>query len=539
MADLNLVSTPPFNVNGLSLSASRNPIQFRFETDTIGSANYAYCWIWVQGPSIAATTPLTFNGKTYTASNDPAFGQYLTTTAHTTLEVCQSIVLMLADDPDNYEYEFSVITSGFFATPTVFATAKQPGSAYDITLAVGTGLTILGNFSGTDQYRGQSLDNYKVWAELYTNDAFGFAQYLNTVPAFSPGNRLLAYYPLVFNQTNQMTFDVFGTVDTQVGYQSPDTAVGIHLQTAPTKAFFIQYGESFTPAGMENELRNIKGKSNVFYAVNSALATLAPNVMARYIARQPIQAFLTDQPLTRSVRTTDTTWLSFIHYSPNGSQRWIGAFIQAVFYDETSATVGTRFITQMSNGYHTMRIDPLSWNMAGYESTSGKLVKRYDVYLMESLNAGFTGAYKFSELRSFVIDRLCQSTGMIQFAWLETIGGWAGFSFFGEILTDIERAARVYDRGRAVDYSPSDQMMSVQEVDYSFVNSAFSGTVDQVTYQWLRDSILKSVAVYIIASGVLIPIVITGHSAKSSTEDFTYSLGLTFTLSAPVNGIAG
>jgi hypothetical protein len=534
MADLNLISTPVFNSDGLSLSASRNPIQFKFETDVIGSPNYAYTWIHVVGPTIVAGTEIEFNGTTYTASDDPAFGQFLTTTAHTRTEVAQSITLMLRDDPNNYEYEVQTITQGFLV-PMVFITAKQPGTAYNISITVGAGFFLLGNLSGSDEYRGQSLEGYKVWAELYTNDAFAFAQYLNAVPSFSPGNRLLAYFDLKFDAANEMTFDVHGLCDSEVDYQPPSTAIGIYRQDAPLKAFFVEYGESFTPAGMENELRNVKGRSNVFYAANGALGTLAPNNLTDYTKRQPLQKFLTDQPVTRSIRTTDISWLTFIHYSPNAQQRWIGAFIQAIFYDDSTAVVGTLFKTQMSNGYHTMRIDPLSWGMANYEQSQGMLVKRYDVYLVESLNAAFTGAYKFSELRSFVIDRLCPSDGMLEFAWLETIGGWAGFTFFGELLTDIDRSPRTFDRGRAVDYTPYDQMATVQQVDFAFINTAHSGVVDETTYQWLRDSLLKSAAVYIVAGGQLVPIVVTAHSAKSGTEDFTYQLAITFRLSAPIN----
>jgi len=536
MADLNLVSTPIFNGNGLSLSASRNPMQFTFETEVIGASNYAYAYVWLQGPNIVAGTQLVFNGTTYTAADDPAFGQFLTTTASTLLQVCQSAVLMLRDDPNNYEYEFQVINAGA-PIPMIFITAKKPGTAYDIALTVGAGLVIWGNLPGSNEYRGQLLEGYKVWMELYTNDAFAFAQFLNSVPAWSPGNELLAYYDLKWDASNQMTFDVFGTVDTQVGYLSPNTATGIYRQSVPTKAFFVEYGESYIAAGNENPTRNIIGRSDVFYALNSALPTLAANDLTAYIARQPLQKFLTDAPLSRTVRGTDITWLAFIHYSPNATQRWIGAYIQANFYDGTTAVVGTFFKTQMQNGYQTMRIDPASWGMESYEISVGKLVQSYQVYLVESLNSLFTGAYKFSELRTFEIDRLCQSEGMLQFGWLETIGGWTGFTFFGELLTDIERAARTFDRGRATDYSATDQMQTVQQVDYAYVNTAFSGTINATTYNWLRDSMLKSAAVYIVAGGQLIPIVITGHSAKSSTEDFTYQLAVTFQLSAPVNVI--
>jgi len=536
MADLNLIETPLFNGNGLSLSASRNPMQFKFTTGTVGTSNYAYAYVYVQGPTVLVGAQIVFNGRIYTASNDPAYGEFLTTTAHTRLQVAQSIQLMLMDDPNNYEYEFQVINTGA-PTPMVFITAKQPGSAYDISLTLGAGMFLWGNLPGTNQYRGQALTDYKVWAELYTNDAFSFAQFLNSVPAWSPGNRSLAYYDLIFDASNEMTFDVFGVCDTQVGYQSPNMSAGIFRQTVATKAFFIEYGESYVPAGMTNEQRNIVGRSNVFYAVNGALPTLAANDLLNYTKRQPLQAFLTNQPALRSVRTTDYTWLSFIWYSPTNVQRWVGLYIQAVFYDDTSAVVGTFHKTQMSAGYHTMRVDPASWGMETYEGTVGKLVKRYDVYLVESLNALFTGAYKFSELRQFEVDRLCPSDGMIQFGWLETIGGWAGFTFFGELLTDVNREVSVFDRGRAVDYSTTDQMTTVQQVSFDYVNTAFSGTIDETTFNWLRDSLLKSAAVYIVAGGAMIPVVIVAHSAKSSTDEFTFALSVSFRLSAPVNVI--
>jgi len=72
MADLNLIETPLFNGNGLSLSASRNPMQFKFTTGTVGTSNYAYAYVYVQGPTVLVGAQIVFNGRIYTASNDPA-----------------------------------------------------------------------------------------------------------------------------------------------------------------------------------------------------------------------------------------------------------------------------------------------------------------------------------------------------------------------------------------------------------------------------------------------------------------------------------
>jgi len=83
----------------------------------------------------------------------------------------------------------------------------------------------------------------------------------------------------------------------------------------------------------------------------------------------------------------------------------------------------------------------------------------------------------------------------------------------------------------------TDQMTTVQQVSFDYVNTAFSGTIDETTFNWLRDSLLKSAAVYIVAGGAMIPVVIVAHSAKSSTDEFTFALSVSFRLSAPVNVI--
>ena len=540
MANLNLSPNQFTNANGLSLSASNNPIQFTFTTDIIGSSNYAYAYIHVQGPSITAGETITFNGRIYTASDDPAFNEFLTTTAHTRLQVAQSIAITLRNDPNNYGYDVQVYTQGAIM-PMVFIAAKQPGSAYDITLAlsIGSGFNIFGNQGGSDKYRGQQLSSYKVWAELNTNSNIAFAQFLNSVPAFSPGNELLAYYDIQWPASNAMTIDVAGVVNTQLAYERPNTTTGIYRQTSPIKPFFLEYGESFTPSGAVNELRNVIGRSNVFYAVNGALPTMAPNDLREYTKRQSLQLFLTEQPDNRMVRPTELNWLTFIWYSPGSAQHWIGAFIQAEFYDNSVVTVGTLFKQLMAPGYHTMRIDPNAWGMPTLEANQGKLVKAYSVYLVESLTASFTTAYKFSKIHNFVIDRLPASEGLISFAWLETIGGWSGFSFFGEVQTNISRDISDYERSRGTSYNSQDIMLGVARVGYDYANTASSGTLDLATYNWLRDSLLKSVQVYVVSGTTLIPIVIVAHEAKSGTNDFTFSLIVTFRLSAPVNTMNG
>lgn len=537
MANLNVSSEPTQNSDGLAVVAAHNPIQFKVTTDTIGTDNYAYAWIQVTGPTITSGTVIEVNGTAYTASDDPGFGQYLTTTSSTLLEIAQSIAAMLSNDPGNYEYGFEVLPSGPY--PMVFMVAIKPGSEYNISLTVGTGIAVFGNLAGSDKNRGQSLQDYKVWVELYSNELVGFAQYLNSSPAFSPANRLVAAYDLNWHPTNEMTFDVSGSCSSYTASPRPSTATGIFRQSEPVRAFFIRYGESYVPAGKQNPRRVQIGQSDVFYTVNSALGTLAPNSMLTYASRQPSQKLLTEEPTSRSVRTTDTTWMTFLHYSPGAVQRWVGAYIQATFYDDTTAVVGTFFKTAVQNGYHTMRIDPASWAMTSFEQSQGKLVKLYDVYLVESLNANFTGAYKFSEIRRFEIDRTCPSGGMVQFAWVDSLGGWSGFTFFGELTTDIEREIATYSRGRSDNYTSTDIVEAVSSVGFAYSNTAYSGLMDGVTFRWLRDSMLKSHSVNIIAGTALIPVVIVGHSAKSSTEDFTYSLSVTFQLSAPVNVVTG
>lgn len=539
MADLNLTDTPPFNVNGLSLSASRNPISFTFETDTIGTSNFAYAWVHLSGPAVAPDIEFEFNGRIYTAKDDPAYGEFLTTTSHSLLQVCQSLVLTLRDDPNNYQYEFEVSTGGAF-TPMLFVRARQNGSAYDIALTLGAGFTLIANISGSDQYRGQLLEDYKIWVDLNHNPAFAFAQYLGTVPTTVSGNQILATYDLKFDPGNSHVFDVHGVVDTQVDYEYPDMTVGIHRQLSPIKAFFIEYGESYIPVGMENPVKNIIGRSNVFYAVNSALATLAENDLQDYTKRSPLQKFLTEQPVSRSIRTTDISWLSFIWYSPSVGQRWCALHVIATFYDGTSTVVGNVQTTQMLPGYNTIRVDPESWGMASFEITQGQLVRGYDIYLIEATNAGLTGNSKFSELRHFELDRLCEGNSPIQFAWLETIGGWSGFSFFGESITEIDRSYGTFDRGRKrAGFTTQDQMVTVLEVDYSHSTTCHSGTVDVETFRWLRDSLLKSIAVFVVSGSQMFPVVITGHQAKSGTNDLTFSLAITFRLSAPQNTLRG
>lgn len=538
MADLNLTGTPYFNSDGLSVSASHNPITFTFETNQIGSANYAYLWLYVQGPTISAGASLTFNGRTYTASDDPEFGEFLTTAANTRLEVAQSLMLTLRDDPNNYQYEFQVISTGFMS-PSVFAMAKKTGAAYNVTasVSVGSNLTIFQVFNGTDQYRGQALESYKIWANLITNDGFLFASYLNSVPSFSPGNKVLAMYDLKWASDNKHYIDVSGVCNSQVNYEAPNTAIGIYRQQSPLKAFFVEYGESYIPTGNENEIRKISGRTSMFYVLNSALPTLTSNDLRGYYQRGPLQKFLTEQPISRQIRVTDTSWLSFLFYSPNAVSRWIGIQIYAFYYDGTSANVGIFSKTQMSNGYHTARIDPASWGMTSHENSTGKLVEHYEVYLVESLNAAFTSTTKFTEARTFTIDRLCPSDGLIQFAWLETIGGWTGYSFFGESTTDVNRDASVFQRGRKNVYAITDQMETVKAIDFEYQSVANSGAIDLTTFRWLRESLLKSAAVYLVSGSQLFPIIILSHQAKSSTNDFVFGMSITYKLSAPVTTI--
>ena len=534
MANLNLTSSPTPNTDGVALSASHNPIQFRFQTDAIGSPNYAYAWVYVQGPTILVGTTFEFNGTTYTASDNPAFGEFKTTTASTRLEVAQSMMLMLRNDPNNYEYEFQVSDVGAF-TPMLYLQAKKAGSLYNMSIVVSAGLSIFGIFVGSDQFRGQSLQDYKVWATLIHNPAYRFAQFIGTPPSWSPGNQILADYDLAWSDDNTSVIDIAGVANTLVDYERPNIAIGIHRQESAISAFFLEYGEKYIPSGQENEQVNLISRSDVVYVLNSALPTLNQNDLSQYYQRQPAQKLLTTQPTTSTVRTQGKSLLSFIWYHPTLSYAWIGVYVQAVFYDGSTAIVGTFSKTQVQSGYHTVRVDPESWAMTSFENSQGKLVQSYQVYLVESLNPAFGGAYKFSELRTYIVDRVCLSGSLVEFVWLEPIGGWASYSFYGELVGDVDRSPSLYDQGRKNDFDIHDQMLSVSQVEFGYVSSVTTAEMDFPTFSWLRDSLLKSPVVYIVSGSSLIPIVIVGHEAKSGTNDFTFSLGVTFNLSAPSN----
>lgn len=539
MADLNLTQSPPETTNGLAVSATRNPIVYLFESNSIGSPVNAYGLLNVTGTVTEGDT-ITLNGRTYTAKDDPAIGgsEFISSVSSTALQVAQSIKAMLEADASLYAYHFEVQGAIF---PIIYILAKQPGTQFNVTLSVSSaGLGVLGTTLGQNQYRGQLLEGYKTWAKLYTNPAWSFAQYLNAQPPFSTTNQLRGYFDVPYTVGNRMPIDLAVLLDGATLHNPPLLSTGIQNQVAPTVAYFLEYGEEYIPSGSGNPIQRTIGRTDVAYAFNSALSTLAANDLRDYLGRQPLQKFLTSEPTSRSIRTDDRTYLAWLWHEPTNAVRWMALRVIATFYDGTSATAGDYHSQQVSSGYNVLRVDPESWNMTGFESTQGKLVERYQVYLVEATNPALTGAYKFSELREFVIDRQCPGNGPMRFVWLDPIGGWCGFTFYGELITEAQRTIARYSRSRrSSGYALTDTMDAVSEVKETLVNTSSTGDVDAVTFRWLRDSLLRSTMVYVVGGSSLFPVLIEGHDGKSGTNDLTFSLSVTWRLSAPMNAMRG
>lgn len=538
MADLNITSQPPATTAGLAVSATRNPIVFVLESNPIGSPVNAYGLLQVTG-TVSAGDTIVLNGSTYTASDDPQENgaEFISGAASTFLQVAQSIKAVLEGDPSLYAYHFEVQGVIF---PTIYILATNPGTQYNVTLSTtGGAITVLGTSPGQDQYRGQSLESYKAWAKLYTNSAWGFAQYLNAQPPFSTTNKLRGFFDMAYLQ-NSMPVDVSLLLDGATSHTPPSLSAGFQSMQSPTVAYFIEYGEEFIPSGSTNPIQRVVGRSKVGYGLNSAIGTLDQNDMRQYVSRQPLQKFLTSEPLSRYIRGNDRSWLSFLWHEPTNAVRWIAVRVIATFYDGTSSTVGDFHSMQAAPGYNAIRIDPESWNMAGYETTNGKLVERYQVYLVESANPTMTASYKLTELREFVIDRQCPGDGAIRFVWLDPIGGWCGFTLYGELVTEARRTVSTFRRSRRIaGWAATDVMDAVSEISETIANTSSSGDVDAITFRWLRESMLRSTMVYVVGGSSLFPVVIESHEAKSGTNDLTYSLSVTWRLSAPMNSMRG
>jgi len=532
MANVNIEQQPPI-LGGVGIHAGHSPVVLEFSTELTGSANQnAFLSFRVTSPVIVGDT-FVFHGTTYTASNDPGAGEFLTTTASTTGQVIESIARMLQDDPDvNYAYLFEPNT----ATSTIAITAILPGTQWNIPYTLPSPFVFLFLLSGQDSTRGMQFPDYMVWVEVFVNPFVSFAN-----PSLgTTGNTLEGLLMKPYLASNRMTFDLSAYVQSMLEVSKPDLALGLFLTVGNWVQYSWRYGEQYTRPGFTNPLRTQIGQSGSRYALKSALPNNDTTNLLPYY--QTSRNWLTNQRTNRLIQPMgDYDWLYFIWYDvlPATGAKFLALSLRITWIDGTQFDAGRFFSAQGVDGVYGVRVDPDAFGMPAIELLQNKVVASYQINLVQSSSPAFTSFSIISEAFTFVIDRKCNEYAEYPFVWLEPIGSFAGYTFRGITKTTPERAAQVMLR--SVDLAnpkSSNQVRATRQVDFSVSYQTFSGLVDKATFDWLRDSLFSSPCVFVIIDDELHAVIVTGTNAEDQSDQDTAGVSITWQFTQPNNTIA-
>ena len=283
MAAIEIIKSPNPDVSGVILSATNSavPYQVKTEDQTFSSTKSILTFRLVG--TMSAGDMFSINGVSYMASDDPGFGEFASSAIATTDQIGDSIVQILNADPnmDKYHIEFDTSVN------EVTITSLLDGSIFTITATYSPISSPSGpffqivTFDGQNSSKGMGYIDYTVWVNVYTSRDFQFGDI--STPGLGLANRYKMLLDKPFVAKNEHNFDVSGVVGNELSFSPPQLGTGIIEDSTDLIAYWLEYGEAFTPTGLTNKQRYKVGSTNIRWGINAAAHPHAPNDMLCYM----------------------------------------------------------------------------------------------------------------------------------------------------------------------------------------------------------------------------------------------------------------
>lgn len=273
--------------------------------------------------------------------------------------------------------------------------------------------------------------------------------------------------------------------------------------------------------------------SNVLYIFNGYDYTLNPNDISDYVY-DGTKGFdtvkpLTNQPIKKYV-DGQNEYFSFIFSDAQHALNLSNEYnlgLTYKYYTQSGEYISSqtkhnknRKIFKVVN---TVKLNP---NISGVESSSNKVVGYFTVGLSRN------GSVVSNELRYDVIPS-CYNK-ILEFAFLNRLGGWDTFNFNGEWSNDfkLDESTNIF-KTLLPNYSISDEIESVYSKTMNEVFSVQSSSIGYNTVEWLKE-LAASKAVYELSTKRYV--IIQDLNLKYNSKDNQYQVEMKYRYSDTING---
>lgn len=540
------------------LLAGENPIIIQLQTHTNSSAAYSSTKFIISdllhdGFSISFNTNFgyqkTFYSKGYIVKDSYFLAGFITDAlgnpivATTESEIACSLAEALQRDlvlSNNYYINYS--------SHTVTLNAKSPSAIYDLDgftttiknehgTTVSTGITRTTLTTGNAPFEGGIVDDYNLYVEVYeSGKEYG-------APLVQGDFNRVTELQLPFSQDNIHKFDISNICKSFLHTPKPNFALTTATYNVDyIKYFYVRYGESYPLiAGNNSSTRKKeKGVTDFKLVMNAGLDFTLPNVMNVYSGATSYPditgvKFLTNSPSLKKSRREGRELLYILIGKDIHTD--IKLYYDLLFWDGTTSTNNLRLdLGTFTSNYGGAWIIPtgfLALGLDSVESGTGKKIKKVDVYLRSNSN---TTAY--SEIKSYKYDYQ-EPTSRYGVAFLNKLGTYDTFDFFGLVTNDINRTSNTYllpininTDGSVVEGSKNSGAFDTKLNKKITVNS---GLISESEFNWLIE-LLSSNEIYSYDDADKY---LTVDSFKYATTNQTneYNIEVTFIESLPQNNV--
>lgn len=517
------IGIEPDSALGIAAVASQSPVVFRLNSNELTPSPATNGGAFLTAGTIGDGDRVIIDGITYTARANPGPLEFLYAPTGSLAEVSDAwwdLSERINQDPRlNYKVRCSVL-SNFGVQLVVTSLVKGLGKLPAISVTGGISLSL---FAGTNKYFGQQFDDYKVYVDIYAKPsvAFDVSTINPSIDDYRPGRVYQDY-----QDDNNYDFDLSGLISSQAFPTTPDPAmIAIVRFSSATAAFYLYYGEYYTPSG-GNGPRHFPVKTPVGYyqIVNGVVLPDEDNTLTPYYNTASPVFYLTRSPLKRLIRNADVTWLYFLD---NGQFDYVGVEVTHTFHDGTTFTQAFKWIKASQPGLNGFRCDPEAIGLALVDASQAKTTMVYEVIVKASNDPGLGGATNYTRPKQFQIDHARQKFEGVKLVWLEPLGGYTGWTFYGQQESVVERDRQERTRNRDI------VTKSVETSDYLVgVNKSTtvgSGPVNVDTFEWLRDSLSGSADVYYIdENDELVSVEVTQLQGQYTEREGIQALIITF-----------
>jgi hypothetical protein len=461
------------------------------------------------------------------------------------LEIAQSLAESLQKDVF-ISQNYSVKVSG----DEVLVRARQDGSKFDldsnnvfIRNAAGddviTGITKTIITLGVDEFDGQIVDNYSIYAEVYVNNDI-------TIQYPSSGQTIaydkVAELTIPFQSNNIHLFNLSDVLKNYVSTAKPFyDFTGYTTQPLFMRPFYLKLGETYPIVSNSNTIKKrFKTQTGVRWTMNSALDYFTANNMSLYVGNN--RKFLTNSPAVKHIQRQQNEYLYFL--IENNFEYSTALYGDIYFYDATSIE-DYKFFDIKSSGDTTggvvmlnLSYDKLGLEDIEYSGSTVRKIKYVDVHVDYNISGGTWTGLTETKRYAFNINEQPRKFGVL---FQNKLGTYDTFDFIGIKETLLNRTYDEYTVSTLPNQEGALQQGFKHKAMYNTRVTkrvtANTGYINKEHLNWLQE-LLMSNNIYDYTETNQNYLKVIDHKYIESSQDDVFDMEVTFEYSIFENNVS-